>query len=89
MTPERALEILKSETWWGGHKEEPTEEERAEVKKVWDTLPGWSCFNDALIAIALPLLKEEGRRTYLGDRARIIRRAIKKLPFPPEFDFTP
>jgi len=85
MTPERAKEILDSANDWGGYQDEPTLEERNEIKKVWDTLPGWTCFNDALIAIAMPLLKEEGARGYRLHRARIINRAMDGKPVPVEF----
>lgn len=88
MTPERALEILRSGNV-SGYAEKPSEEERAEVIKAWDSLPGWTCFNDALIAIALPLLTGKGVSGYLKARARTIKRAMKGYSFPKDFDFTP
>ena len=88
MTPERALEILTSETI-SGYSHQPTEDERSEVIEVWDTLPGWTCFNDALIAIALPLIKGSKVSGYIQARAKTVKRAIAGKSFPKNFDFTP
>jgi len=89
MTPRRAKEILESSGTMGGYVDKPTEEERKEVREVWDTLPGWACFNDALIAIATPLLRKEGACGYLVNRMIVIKRALKGKPFHPDYDFTP
>ena len=77
MTPERTMEILDSGNIMGGYADEPSLTERAEIVKVWNTLPGWTCFNDALIAIAMPVLRKEGAAGYLLHRARIVFRAMK------------
>ena len=55
----------------------PTDAEREVVKKVWDGLPEWTCFNDALIAIAMPLLERDGATGYLLHRGRVILRALR------------
>lgn len=85
MTPERAMEILGSGNTMGGYADEPCLGERAEVVKVWNTLPGWTCFNDALIAIAMPVLRKEGATGHLLHRARIVLRAMNGKHVPEEY----
>lgn len=75
MTPERAREIAESihaAQGWGG---EYTPHERAEIVGVWNTLPGWTCFFDAVQHIANP--PEDGR--YNGLRAARIRAVMAGL----------
>lgn len=59
MTPERANEIIKEAQsgaagapWSDRLDKVMTKEERKEVNQVWDTLPGHTCFVDALYRIA-------------------------------------
>ena len=55
MTPDIAHEILQSgDGWLRSFKY--TEEERLEVNKIWETMPGNTCFYDALLRIAYPIL---------------------------------
>jgi len=64
MTPERAKEIIQSyprgndkgyieqyETFFN-YGYDMTEEEVKTVKKVWDTMPGYTCFANAIHRIA-------------------------------------
>ena len=61
MTPQRAQEILALSDWsgfnclgFGNIKPEfepETAAERKEVCKVWDTMPGYTCYRDALLRI--------------------------------------
>ena len=61
MTQERANELLALIRWESGgclfqDKKAPpypemTPEERAEVKAKWDTMPGHTCFHDAVLRI--------------------------------------
>ena len=63
MTPERAGELLTLSDWKNAgclavgavrpDIEDITDFERKEVNRVWDTLKGNTCFNDALRRIAL------------------------------------
>lgn len=59
MTPERAKEIIKQAQdkanvgpWSDQIEKVITKEERNEVNKVWETMPGHTCFVDALYRIA-------------------------------------
>lgn len=54
--PERAQEIHDaSRSWFGpGPHQFMTDGEIAYVHEVWDTLPGHTCFMDALLRIARP-----------------------------------
>lgn len=52
MTRERAEEIRRA--IWDSHGWDGVEtpEERKEIVKVWETMPGWTCFYDAVERIA-------------------------------------
>jgi len=50
MTPKRAREILDSMSPFGAM--DYTEEEHREITAVWDTMPGHTCFFDAVVRIA-------------------------------------
>lgn len=58
MTPERAQEILQQARdrgafcWSDCLDQVMRPGERDEVRKVWDTMPGYTCFVDALNRIA-------------------------------------
>ena len=59
MTPERAQKIIddaralsKCGPWSDRLDEVMTTDERQEIKAVWDTMPGYTCFVDALYRIA-------------------------------------
>ena len=62
MTPERALELMyesnQRHSFFPKHRYAPeTAEERREVLAMWNTMPGYTCYYDALNRIA----KAEGR----------------------------
>ena len=62
MTPKRAKEIqCQSSQWpyWGAARKFMTEEEISEVTALWDTMPGSTCFNDALNRFARPKETEQ------------------------------
>jgi hypothetical protein len=50
MTPDRAQEILRTMSPFG--ELQMSKSEDAEVRKVWQTMPGYTCFYDALVRIA-------------------------------------
>lgn len=61
MTPERALELIELYKWKNGgciiignkkpDVEPESESERREIIDLWDTMPGYTCYNDALYRI--------------------------------------
>ena len=52
MTPERAKEILARGSRWSNWSKHCTQAEDKYVRKLWGTLPGYTCWYDALIRIA-------------------------------------
>ena len=57
MTPERALELMYESnqecSFWPKHLYAPeTPEERKEVVAMWNTMPGYTCYYDALKRIS-------------------------------------
>lgn len=52
MTKERADEILKSgNASFGNYRKYMTESEIAEINALWNTMPGHTCFYDAICRI--------------------------------------
>ena len=54
MTPERAKEILKLGSRWSNWSKHCTPEEDREIKDKWHTMPGYTCWYDALCRFAYP-----------------------------------
>jgi hypothetical protein len=52
MTPERAREIIQLGSRWVEYSKHMTDEEKKFVVEKWDTMPGYTCFYDALVRIA-------------------------------------
>lgn len=52
MTPERAKQILQAGSQWSNYSKHCDSFEDAEVRAVWDTMPGHTCWRDALVRIA-------------------------------------
>ena len=52
MTQDRANEILKLGSQWSNFSKHCTKEEEKEVMDKWNTMPGYTCFYDALCRIA-------------------------------------
>ena len=52
MTAERAKEILKLGAQYSNYSDKMTEAEYREVMALWVTMPGHTCFYDALCRIA-------------------------------------
>lgn len=52
MTPERAREIVCRGIVRSDYIKHMTDEEVIAVRRVWHTLPGYTCFFDALMKIA-------------------------------------
>ena len=55
MTPNRAKEIQQEQAewpYWGALQRTMTADEISEVNELWDTMPGYTCFADALNRIA-------------------------------------
>jgi hypothetical protein len=70
MTPERAQEIVCRGIVRSDYIKHMTDEEVIAVRKVWHTMPGYTCFFDALMKIARARQRREGfhdqRRTGNG-----------------------
>ena len=56
MEPERALEILQEGNRWCNWSEKCTKEENQFVMDKWKTMPGNTCWYDALVRIAKGVL---------------------------------
>lgn len=54
MTRERALEILELGSQYCNYSDKMNDQEIFEVKALWDTMPGYTCFYDALCRFAYP-----------------------------------
>ncbi len=52
MTPERAKEILQAGAQWCNWGNHVSEEEDIYIRKLWDHMPGYTCWYDALCRIA-------------------------------------
>lgn len=52
MTPERAKEIIRLGGFWANYSAHCTAEEDAEVRALWATMAGSTCWYDALLRIA-------------------------------------
>lgn len=56
MTPERAQEIIEHGRQWSNYSKHCTADEDKEVRDLWQTMPGHTCWYDALRRIAYPVL---------------------------------
>lgn len=54
MTKERAQEILKLGSRWHNWSKHCTPAEDEEIRALWRTLPGYTCWYDALLHFAYP-----------------------------------
>lgn len=52
MTKQRASEVLAIGSNYGEYRKHMTETEISEVIALWNTMPGYTCFADAIIRIA-------------------------------------
>jgi hypothetical protein len=54
MTPERAQEILSLGMRWHEWAVHTTPAENQEIMEKWRTMPGYTCYFDALLRLAYP-----------------------------------
>jgi len=54
MSPERAQEIIAAGNQWHNWSKHCTASEDKEVRDLWMTLPGYTCWYDALRRFAYP-----------------------------------
>lgn len=52
MTLERAHEIIKLGSQWSNYSKFCTPEEDKEIRDLWMTMPGYTCWYDALLRIS-------------------------------------
>jgi hypothetical protein len=52
ITQERAQEILRFGSQYSNYSKQMTEQEVAEIIALWKTMPGYTCFYDAVVRVA-------------------------------------
>lgn len=52
MTQKRAQELLRLGAQYSNYSKHTTEQEYAEIMALWNAMPGYTCFYDALCRIA-------------------------------------